>query len=144
MKKKIFTGCVTLTLLIFFSGCNPTGIDSDDSDNLKKQALLATILTSVEGNKNRISVSVSGASLNNQGTANLSVYSGTGCAGTAILSENGIVTGTSKTFILSDVGTYSVKASAGVNNACSNPAIVLSESKRSSACSVNLTTVDCL
>ncbi|EMY76798.1 putative lipoprotein [Leptospira weilii serovar Ranarum str. ICFT] len=70
----------------------------------------------MEGNKNRISVSVNSTSLNNQGTANVSVYSGAGCTGTSILNENGIVATTSKTFILADVGTYSVKASAGAKH----------------------------
>ncbi|EMJ90756.1 hypothetical protein LEP1GSC193_1295 [Leptospira alstonii serovar Pingchang str. 80-412] len=124
--------------------CNPYGIGANDNENLKEQFLTATLLVSLEGNKNRISVSVNSASLGNQGSANLEVYSGASCVGTPIFSENRIVASTSKTFILPEIGTYSVKASGGTASACSNPAIVLSESKRSSACTVNFTTVDCL
>lgn len=80
--------------------------------------------------------------LDNQGIANLSAYIGTACVGTSIFSENELSAVTPKTFILTDVRTRSVKQSAGASAVCSVPAIVLSENKRSSACSVNLTTVD--
>ncbi|WP_156781869.1 hypothetical protein [Leptospira tipperaryensis] len=56
----------------------------------------------------RISVQVNANSLNNQGTANVSVYTGSACSGSALFNENNLTS--SKTFLLTDAGTYSVRS----------------------------------
>ncbi|TGM53296.1 hypothetical protein [Leptospira adleri] len=133
---KIFFLGITLTALST-SGC----VSQNDVDNMEEQILITTAALALDPSL-RISVQVNANSLNSQGVANLNVYSGSTCTGTALFSENNVTS--SKTFLLPDAGTYSVRASFGASNVCSSTPVVLSASKRTSACSVNLTTVDCL
>lgn len=119
------------------SGC----VSRNDVDNFNQEALLILAATALDPNL-RISIQVDANSLNSQGIANLNIFSGSACSGNALFSEGNVTS--SKTFVVTEIGTYSVRASSGASNVCSSTPIVLAASKRTSNCIVNLTTVDCL